>query len=536
MRALPLAVLSLAVAGCLAPPTLPPRADTGARDGGTDAWLPPFLVLGTLVTDGTGRSWRPDAAPRRPTIRVTFSSPPADASLVLLLTGDADPDLLDDLDATPLRIATTDRAIDVDADLAGNVVTLTPRAPLDGGSVVTLAVPRWTADAGGHKLPEAYTRTFTISTDADAGAQATDAWPPDGAFEVATGLALAAVRFDGTLADPLHTLALTETHGSPVRTTASLTPCASIGWPDGVCVQLVPLSALSPGTDHTLAIAAGARDATGSMLPAFASHFGTAAETPSPLAWTPLDCSLGETASASGCARSDDESIVFRGQLDAAARLTWSVGSDRGGLVAPRGTVLLHVGSLAPSAEATLVLSALDYAGTALDLTLPLTTTEPLPTISITEVRADPAGLEPRQEFVEILNYGAAAVSLAGLALSDSATSTGDALPSTTIPAGAHALIVPIDFDPDDTAGGRDVAPPAGAILVRVDASLGSGGLSNSGEPLFLRDSMNRWISAAPATPPPREAICIVRTSTSRRTGEPGSFGYDAALTCTPGR
>jgi hypothetical protein len=97
-------------------------------------------------------------------------------------------------------------------------------------------------------------------------------------------------------------------------------------------------------------------------------------------------------------------------------------------------------------------------------------------------------------------------------------------------------LIVPSEFDPDDTASGRDVVPPAGAILVRVDASLGSGGLSNSGEPLFLRDSMDRWISAAPAMPPPREAICIVRTSASRRTGEPGSFGYDAALTCTPGR
>jgi hypothetical protein len=197
--------------------------------------------------------------------------------------------------------------------------------------------------------------------------------------------------------------------------------------------------------------------------------------------------------------------------------------------------VAIRVDALTPSTAVSLAIDALDYAGMHLPATLALETTEPLPTISITEVRADPLGPEPRQEYVEIENYGMVPVSLEGMHLADAAAADGDALPAVTIPPGAHALIVASGFDPDDASSG-DAPVPAGAILVRVDASLGSGGLSNAGEPLYLRDAMERWISAAPASPPPREGDCIVRTSASRRAGEPGTFGYAPGSTCTPGR
>lgn len=536
MRALRVALAASLVffAGCLSPPVLPPRPDTGIRDAGFDAWLPHFAVLDVVMTDARGQARPAEAAPRTPSITITFASPPSDVELVLLVQGDADDDLVSDLDATPYRASTLERAVPVTATLRGATLTLAPTHPLDRGQTVTVAIPRWLTDANAHHLDALFTRTMTVATTLDAGAVATDAWPPDGASDVAPALALAAIRFDGTIDDPAHAITLSAVHGGIVPCSPMLTPCTSIGWPDGACVELVPLAPLAASTAHVVAVSASARDATGAALPAFASHFTTAASEPSPLTWSLPTCGLGEIEAMGGCARADDESIVFRGQLSAAARLVWTAGSAHGTSVAPRGTVLLRASDLAPSTLTPLALIATDYAGGATSLTLPLSTTEPLPTLSITEVRADPAGLEPRQEFVEIENYGTAAVSLAGMHLADSLSAVGDALPIVSIPAGARALIVAADFNPDDTTGG-DVPAPPGALLVRVDASLGSGGLSNSGEPVFLRDAMSRWISAAPATPAPRQAICIVRTSASHRTGEPGSFGYDPALTCTPG-
>lgn len=525
-----------ALVGCLSPPALPLRADGGTRDGGHDAWLPTFEVLGVEVVDGRGHLWPRTAIPRRPAIRVRFASPPAEPTLVLLLAGGSDADLLDDLDATPLRASTLARAIEVDAALSGTTLTITPTEPLERGASVVVAVPRWLTDEGGHRLAAPYTSPLTISTRLDAGARATDAWPPDGAFEVASALALAAVRFDGTLDDPAHAIVLTDAHGAAVAASSMVAGCPSIGWPDGVCVAIVPVAPLAASAAFTINVSHAARDTTGAVMPAFSSRFTTAAIAPSALTWTMPTCAIGETDASAGCVRADDESITFRGQLSAAARLTWTASTARGGLVAPRGTVSLRVGDLTPATALSLALDAIDYAGLDSTLTLPLTTTDPLPTIAITEVRADPAGTEPRQEYVEIENYGSAPVSLDGMRLADSGTSMGDALPGVSIPPGAHALVVAMDFDPDDTAGGADVAAPAGAILVRVDASLASGGLSNTGEPLFLRDTLDRWVSAAPATPSPRSGVCIVRTSLSRRTGEVGSFEYDAALTCTPGR
>ena len=538
MRASCVALVSFVfgLAGCLSLPAIPPRSDGGPRDAGLDAPLPRFALAGIDVVDGRGQAAHTDDAPRRPSIIVRFSSPPADPSLVLLVSGAADADLVADLDATPLRVSTLDRAIEIDARLAHATLTITPTEPLVRGATVTLAIPRWLADASGHRLDAASTETLTISSRLDAGARATDAWPPDGAFDVAPALALAAIRFDGSVEDSAHAIVLSETDGGFVSATPTLAPCSTIGWLDGVCVELLPVTPLRPSTPYTLAVAPSARDARGATMPAFESHFTTAASAPAPLAWSPISCTIGETPSSEGCARTDDESVSFRGQLSAAVRLSWTTGAAAGSLVAGRGALALRVDGLSANTPTSLGLDAADYAGAHTLLTLPLTTTEPLPTLSITEVRADPFGLEPRQEYVEIENYGSASVLLTGMRLADSTTALGDVLPSASIPAGAHALIVSSDFNPDDTASGGDVAVPAGTLLVRVDASLGSGGLSNSGEPVFLRDSMDRWISAAPATPAPRQGVCIVRTSTSHRTGEPGSFGYDPALTCTPGR
>src|SRR6185369_1936337 len=86
---------------------------------------------------------------------------------------------------------------------------------------------------------------------------------------------------------------------------------------------------------------------------------------------------------------------------------------------------------------------------------------------------------------VELRNLGGDAVLLGGLRLEDA--KGVDVLPAVELPPGAYALVVPSGFDPSGGAGGKDVAPRAGTTLVRVDARLGSDGLSNGGEVVRLR-------------------------------------------------
>jgi hypothetical protein len=97
-----------------------------------------------------------------------------------------------------------------------------------------------------------------------------------------------------------------------------------------------------------------------------------------------------------------------------------------------------------------------------------------LPPLAITEILSNPAGPEPAQEFVEIVNTGAGDVDLAGLWLEDG--KGRDVLPSAILPAQAFALIVASGFD---GAAPGDVPPKPGTLIVRVDSRLGGDGLSN---------------------------------------------------------
>jgi hypothetical protein len=104
------------------------------------------------------------------------------------------------------------------------------------------------------------------------------------------------------------------------------------------------------------------------------------------------------------------------------------------------------------------------------------------PPLVITEVLANPAGPEPAQEYVELRNVGDGGLSLEGLRIEDS--KGGDALPAAELEPGAYALVVPSGYDPTSA---RDTPPREGTLLVRVDARIGSDGLSNGGEVVRLR-------------------------------------------------
>jgi hypothetical protein len=116
-----------------------------------------------------------------------------------------------------------------------------------------------------------------------------------------------------------------------------------------------------------------------------------------------------------------------------------------------------------------------------------------IPRLRITEILANPSGPEPDAELVELL-AGADGAELDGLHLSDvnfaeieaawlaGDPPPGDLLPARSLAPGELAIVVSSAWSPGDD----DPAPPASTEILRVDASLGEGGLKNAGEPLSL--------------------------------------------------
>jgi hypothetical protein len=131
------------------------------------------------------------------------------------------------------------------------------------------------------------------------------------------------------------------------------------------------------------------------------------------------------------------------------------------------------------------------------------------------------------------MNRGDTPIDLDGFSISDDAFDEGEPIErSAVVHPGARVLLVPDGFDPEEA---RDDPVPPGAAIVRTGTSLAGSGLSNSGEPLFLRDPAGRRVSAAPAVPRPRAGVCLVRVSEDVRDGSAGSFDYDGEGRCTPG-
>jgi hypothetical protein len=242
-------------------------------------------------------------------------------------------------------------------------------------------------------------------------------------------------------------------------------------------------------------------------------------------------CDLDETEREDGCLLADDERLVWRTRVDAPVRAFFDAGTHRTSTVAPRGDVTLELRTLAPDTRVSGTLTLVDLGGFTVHLPLEAATFPALPTVAITEVRANPAGPEPAQEYVEILNYGSSAVDLAGFAISDAGDRAGDvfAAPAALAP-GEAALVVADGFDPTHP---DDPPVPPGVTLIRIGSSLATSGLANAGEPVFLRDAGGHRLSAAPSVASPSDERCVVRIGATPRDGDPSSFTLGP---CTPGR
>ena len=157
------------------------------------------------------------------------------------------------------------------------------------------------------------------------------------------------------------------------------------------------------------------------------------------------------------------------------------------------------------------------------------------PAVAITEVLADPSGTEPTQEWVEIVNFGAAPVDLSGWMLDDNDDHNGDVLPSSSVlDAGQIALLVPDAYIPDD---GEDPAPADGTRLIYLDNAVGTNGLKNGdAEKVILYDAAGTIISVYDGRlGPPKEGISASREYAELPDADPSAFATDPSGLSSPG-
>jgi hypothetical protein len=487
------------------------------------------------VTDWSGEPADLDLLPRRPRFIVSASQPlsPTEDAL-LLFEGPPDSGLIDDLEQSPLRDEHQARRVRCESEVTPDGFVSWPSAALSPHASYSLALPDWSAPV---KAPAP--RVFRLRTSAapSAGARVVSSWPAEGAASVGTNLEAVVIAFDGAVDNTDVGAWLEGPDSLAVAAETSSGPCESIT-PEqagSFCVRIAPSTRLAPDAAHTIVVGTEARDWHGAPVGPWRASFrtgpGSDREPPTLL---PITCAVDEQSTELGCVLLSDEAIALRLLANEAITAVLRGGAGHAFATAPNGEAVLKLSGLAPDSPLQIELSLKDSSGNQADHELALRTLPPLARLSITEVRADALGAEPQQELVELLNYGSSPLDLLGFVLEDRDDAAGEPIGHSLLVAPhSRALLVADDFDPNDP---HDVAPPPGTALLRVGRALAGSGLSNRGAALFLRDPAGHRVSAAPAAPPPRPGVCVVRTSKDMRDGSIGTFDYDVNGTCTPGR
>lgn len=309
-------------------------------------------------------------------------------------------------------------------------------------------------------------------------------------------------------------------------------PCREMGVEAAVCLRLDPLTRL-PAGPHELGLDEGSLDARGEpVMPAFVGFEVTSVEVDPALPST-ADCERDEASVSGFCLLRGDDSLRVRAFLTASAIVELGAGEQTVRALAERAETTLWLRALVPDTFYPLRMAAESLSGATTEVETLVSTHPALPRLTITEVLADPLGPDPEQEYVELLNYGDVPVPLAGLALADSAEREGERITSgVVVPPGGRVLLVAARFEASATHG--DAPIPPGLPLVRLDGPIATGGLSNTGEPLFLRDAEGRRLSAVPGVAGGVEGRCLVRVGDDPRGDELASFV--TRVECTPGR
>lgn len=484
------------------------------------------------VTDYGGEPADPLRAPRLPRLRASLDRAPQDQEeIAWLFRGPADDELLGDLERAPLTAAQLARIVPCAISIDASQLELLPQAALAPGEYA-FAVAAWALDREEPRVLD-----LVVIGGADSGASMTAAWPADGSVGVGTDLPRAWLAFDGAVQNAEQGIWLEGPDGLAIDAETRVGSCERLGiaGTPGTCVTLAPRAWLAPLAAHRIVIGADTRDARGAPIGPLAIAFRTG---PGPDSIAPAPaaraCALDETAFALGCALLGDRSIALRLAASEPFALSAHAAGRRWDLLAPSSEAAFQIADLEPGAMLEVRFTLLDSTGNALVHTETFATYADLAALSITEVLANPLGPEPQQERVELWNFGDRPIALAGMLLSDQAAEPGNPLAtSVLLDPGARVLLVADAFDASDPS---DVPVPPGTPLIRVGKALGSAGLANRGELLFLRDPRGRRLSAAPALPAPSAGTCIARVGDDPRDGSASAFAADEAARCTPGR
>jgi len=479
--------------------------------------------------DARGQPTPLTSLPRQPLLQLEIEGLTDPDGAPWLFAGAMDEALLRDLARLPLTAASQERLVPLRRARSGRDLLLTPLSPLRAAASYSLALP-----ASATQVDEAWSAALRVADSAQAGAALRGSFPAPGAVAVSRQLAWAALSFDGEVSGFEDGIWLEDAAGFAVAGRSEAVACEALDTAAVSCIRFTPDAPLSAGARYALRSGRALQDAHGAELPELYSELGTAvAAEPAGALWQPASCALDEQALAEGCALVLDDRIALQLFPAPSTRVLIALGAQRTAALPAAAGVSIELTGLTPDTEHTLMLAAIDVAQREHVRQLGLRTAPALRTLSISEVYADPSGKEPDQEFVELWNFGNEAVPLGNLYLSDSSDSRGMHIASdASLGPGARALLVSAGYAADS---GLDVAPRAGSLLVRVGKALTSGGLSNRGEPLYLRDAGGQRLSAAPGRPAPRAGQCLTRVGSDPRTGEPGSFDYVGAGTCTPG-
>jgi hypothetical protein len=498
-----------------------------------------FEVTEIGAYDWSGNQTPLDAIARKPKIVLKISEKAQESNQpAMLIRGRAEEQLRQDLEEAPLRNSNETRAVACEVGYRDSEIVLVPSDLLERGQSYTVALAGWARSATGKRLNQdatSFVAEVTVSTDFALGAQAIGSWPPDGAAAVAPNLDFAAIAFDGEVHGAEQATWLEDAAGLAVPASVTVRSCEQVGWSSGTCAVIVPSAPLAQSAQYRLVVGSLVSDGRGAPVEQWSAQFTTGAAVDlTPPRWQVNRCAQDEQEIAVGCSLTDDQSVAVRVQPDEPIRVQISAGQKRASAVSPRSETALLLQDLGADEPVDLRVQAVDYAGNLTNALFTLRTRPPQPKVSIAEIRADPRGPEPDQEFVELLNWGDHVIDLKGFSLSDDPYKAGQIIgQSALIYPGSRALLVSDDFDPDNVL---DESPPPGTTLVHVGSALTGDGLSNAGKPLFLRDPNGARISSAPATPKPEPGVCIVRAVEDQRDGSPRAFAYDPQGGCTPGR
>jgi hypothetical protein len=504
-----LVLLLTAQAGCFREPAAP------------TSMHPPTALSEVAVRDLHGVTYPEDAAPRDLTLALPAPDDARLADGLVLLRGTFHDAFVARLGSGRLTARVAALSIPLAVEARDASLLLKPAGPLAVGASYTLLAR---SDAG----PATF--HFTVSTSPQLGAQLVESLPGDGQVAVPRDLARVLVRFDGAVEGALgDALTLRDARDGAVAARAVPFACETLGLAAGRCAWLLPEAPLAPRAPYTIALDATLHTATGAPIAPVRRHFETDADAdPTAPAFAATRCADDARALPPLCAHARPESVDLSGTLAAPALVQAASAGALRATLAPQGTFALS--DLPLDASRAVLVRATDLRGRVHELTVVVPPEPALAALSIDEVRADPRGKEPDQEYVELLNSGPEPMSLKGFTLSTGATRAHAIDADERIAPGERVLLVSPAFDPRDAADGP---LPDGVRLVRLRGPLA---LANAGRALSLRDARGRPVSAAPATPAPLEGQCSARRSADPRAGNDEAFVPDPEGACTPGR